>query len=489
MDGGATAPDLAAAPERRRLPLPGRPLGLRARILLGFVAMLALATVASVLVARQLVVEQLDHRIDRDLVQETQELRRLAGGVDPATGRPFGARVRRIFDVFFARNVASRNEAMLAFAGGELYRRSGLVGDVALEDDPRLVERWATVREPERGSARTAAGEVEYRATPLVFDGDVLGVFVVAHFGERERQDVESAIWAAGGVGLAILLIGSVLAWRLTSRILRPVGLVTRTARSLSETDLSRRIPVEGDDEVAELASTFNGMLDRLEAAFAAQRRFLDDAGHELRTPITIVRGHLELLGDDPEERRQTVELVTDELDRMARLVDDLITLAKAERVDFLARQEVDGEELLQEVFAKATALGDRRWRLGETASGTVLADRQRLTQAVLQLAENAVSHTRPGDEIALSSRLEGGRFELAVRDTGPGAPPAERERLFDRFARGASRTRSDGSGLGLSIVRAIAEAHGGSARVGDAPGGGAVFTISIPVRGGREAG
>ena len=114
MDGGTTAPDLAVAPERRRLPLPGRPLGLRARILLGFVAMLALATVASVLVARQLVVEQLDNRIDRDLVQETQELRRLAGGVDPATGRPFGARVRRIFDVFFARNVASRNEAMLA---------------------------------------------------------------------------------------------------------------------------------------------------------------------------------------------------------------------------------------------------------------------------------------------------------------------------------------------------------------------------------------
>jgi signal transduction histidine kinase len=485
VDGGTTAPELTAAPERRRPALPRR-LGLRARILLGFVVMLALATVGSVLVARQLVLEQLENRIDRDLVQETQELRRLAGGVDPATARPFGGRVRRIFDVFFERNVASRNEAILAFVGGELYRRSAPVSTYRLDDDAELTGRWATLRDAESGHLETPGGDLDYRATPLLFAGRPLGVFVVVHFSQQEREDVESAIRAAGGVGIAILLIGSILAWRLTSRILRPVGLVTRTARSLSETDLSRRIPVEGDDEVAELAATFNGMLDRLETAFAGQRRFLDDAGHELRTPITIVRGHVELLGDDPGERRETVELVTDELDRMSRLVDDLITLAKAERVDFLSREELDAEDLVREIFAKATALGERRWRLGETASGTVLADRQRLTQAVLQLAENAVSHTGEGDEIVLSSRHDEGRLELTVRDTGPGVPPAERERVFERFARGGHRTRRDGSGLGLSIVRAIAEAHGGTARVVDAPRGGAAFTISIPT--GREA-
>ena len=108
------------------------------------------------------------------------------------------------------------------------------------------------------------------------------------------------------------------------------------TARSISETDLTRRIPVSGRDEIAELARTFNAMLDRLEAAFATQRAFVSDASHELRTPITIVRGHLELLGDDPQERRETIALVTDELDRMSRFVDDLLLLAKAERDDFL---------------------------------------------------------------------------------------------------------------------------------------------------------
>ena len=116
----------------------------------------------------------------------------------------------------------------------------------------------------------------------------------------------------------------------------RPAAALGDTARSISETDLSRRIPVTGNDEIAELARTFNAMLDRLERAFATQRAFVSDASHELRTPITIVRGHLELLGDDPEERRETVALVTDELDRMSRFVDDLLLLARAEREDFL---------------------------------------------------------------------------------------------------------------------------------------------------------
>jgi signal transduction histidine kinase len=476
-------PVRAAAAEALRRPFRGRRVpGLRARILLGFVAILALATLASVVVARQLVLSQLDRRVDAELIQETQELRRLAGGVDPQTGSPFGTRVRRIFDVYLQRNIASRGEALLTFVDGRPYRRSGNVSVYRLDRDPALVQRWAMLRRADRGRVETPAGEVDYRAVPLVQGGGVRGVFVVAHFREAERRELESAIRAAGGVGLAILLVGSILAWRMTDRVLRPVGLVTRAARSASETDLSRRIPVEGDDEVAELAATFNDMLARLELAFAAQRQFLDDAAHELRTPITIVRGHLELLGDDPEERRETVELVTDELDRMSRLVDDLLVLAKAERLDFLAKEDVDVEELTHELFAKSVALGDRRWRLGGTGSGTVVADRQRLTQAVLQLAENAVAHTGPGDEIVLSSSTADGALAISVGDTGPGVPPADRERIFERLARGKAGGRGDGgAGLGLSIVRAIAEAHGGRAEVDGRPGAGAVFTIVIP--------
>ena len=116
---------------------------------------------------------------------------------------------------------------------------------------------------------------------------------------------------AVGGVGIALLLLGTLLAWRLADRVIRPVTELTETARAISETDLSARIPAQGRDQVAQLAVTFNEMLDRLERAFGAQRRFVDDAGHELRTPITIVRGHLELLEDDPADREASLALVS----------------------------------------------------------------------------------------------------------------------------------------------------------------------------------
>ena len=130
-------------------------------------------------------------------------------------------------------------------------------------------------------------------------------------------------------MGIGVLLLASLLAWVVAGRVLAPLRVLRDTARSIGESDLTRRIPVEGDDELAGLARTFNEMLDRLEAAFASQKAFISDAGHELRTPITIIRGHLDVMGDDPEERRETLELVSDELDRMGRLVNDLLLLAK----------------------------------------------------------------------------------------------------------------------------------------------------------------
>ena len=467
----------------RRLPLPV--LGVRTRIVLGFVAVLALATVASVVVARQVAVAQIDSRISDALAQEARELQRVAAGRDPATGRPFDGDVRRIFDVFLGRNSPSPNEALLTFVDGEPYRRSAPVDDYRLDSDPELVARWSDLVDTERGRVNgTPAGDVEYLAVPFL-DGDrTAGVFVVAIFREGEEKSIDAVTLATGAVGFAILLIGSILAWRLADRILRPVRLVTRTAQSISESDLQRRIPVEGRDEIAELAETFNGMLERLDAAFTAQRRFLDDAGHELRTPITIVRGHLELIGGDPAERRETITLVTDELDRMARLVDDLLTLAKAERLDFLEREPVELSALTDTLLAKARALGDRGWTLDAGGEGTIVGDRQRLTQAVMQLAENAVRHTTPGDEIAIGTSATDREARLWVRDTGPGIPPGLEERVFERFARGRETPRSTSSGLGLSIVRAIADAHGGRVELLSEPERGSTFTIVLPRNG-----
>ena len=458
------------------------PTGLRARILAWFIGVFAVATLASVLVTREVLLLRLDQRIDRDLVQESAELRRLARGNDPETGRPFGERAARIFEVFLERNVPSRHEALITFVGGEPYLRSRQVVPYRLDRDPALVERWGRLRTPERGRAETPAGRVEFLAVPLIRDREVAGTFVAAIFRDRASEEVGAVVRAAGGVGLAFLLLGSLVAWRLADRVVRPVAALERTARTITETDLTQRIPVRGNDEVAQLATTFNAMVARLERAFRSQRAFLDDAGHELKTPLTIVRGHLELLESDPAEREATLALVLDELDRMGRIVDDLLLLAQREQPDFLRLETVDVEALTSELHAKLSALGPRDWVVEGHGRGVIVADRQRLTQALVQLALNAARHAPGTEPICLGSSVRDGEAHFWVRDRGPGIAPADLERIFERFGRGTSSARADGAGLGLPIVRSIAEAHHGRVDVASRPGEGATFTLVVPV-------
>jgi two-component system, OmpR family, sensor kinase len=183
-------------------------------------------------------------------------------------------------------------------------------------------------------------------------------VFVVAQFLEPQLAQVRESARIAILANLIVLGAASLLAYAATGRLLRPVRLVTETANTISETDLSRRIEVDGDDEISQLARTFNAMLDRLEEAFASQRRFFDDAGHELRTPITIVRGNLELLPDEPEARARVLTMVTAELDRMARMVKDLLTLAKSERPDFLTTERVELHALMSDTHRDGPGTG-----------------------------------------------------------------------------------------------------------------------------------
>ena len=475
----------SARPLRDRLrPRRGRlsPPSLRLRVLAWFVLLLAAATLASVLVTRQVLLSRLDQRIDAELVQESLELRKLvADGVDPETGEGFGPDVRRIFTVYLERNVPSPNEALITFVDGKPFLRSAQVVPFRLDQDPELVARWGAVRGPDRDQIQTPAGRVEFLAVPLQAGGRTSGVFVAAIFRDRQQAEADAAVRAATAVGLAVLLLGSLLAWRLASNVADPVAALTRTARSITETDLSRRIPVRGRDEVAQLAATFNEMLNRLERAFGSQRQFLDDVGHELRTPLTIVRGHLELLEDDPEDRRETLDLVMDELDRMRRIVNDLLLLAKREQSDFLNLTTVEVGALTEELHAKVAALGTQQWELDGRGRGVVVADRQRLTQAVVQLAQNAVRYGGEDGPIALGSVVADGEARFWVRDHGPGIPPEQQEQLFERFRKGPGRPWSEAAGLGLAIVKAIAEAHHGRVEV-LSPGSGSTFTLVIPV-------
>lgn len=456
---------------------------IRFRLLGWFIALLTLAGAGSVLVVREILLNRLDERIDRELVQETKELRALAAGNDPETGEPFGDRVRKIFSVYLERNTPSRNEALITFVNGQPFLRSRPVVPYRLDKDADLVERWGDLTASERGRVATPAGAVEFLAVPIRSGGETSGVFVVAIFRDLERRETDSAIAGAAGTGLFVLLVGSLLAWRLADMILTPVQNVRETARSISETDFSKRIEVEGRDEISELANTFNEMLDRIERSFQTQKKFIDDASHELRTPITIIRGHLETLEADPEDRERTIALVLDELGRMSRLVDDLLLLARSERPDLLDLDVVDVETLTSDVHAKAGALGSRNWVLKQTAQGRIVGDRQRLTQALIQLSQNALQHTEEGDVIEIGSELRNGRARFWVRDEGSGVPIAEQERIFQRFARGRDGRRGGpGAGIGLAIVRAIARAHNGNVDLDSAPGRGSTFSLVIPV-------
>jgi two-component system OmpR family sensor kinase len=471
---------------RSRWP-PHLPASARTRILASFIVLLTFSTLVGFVALRQLLVARAGERVDDALVQETREFRRLAAdGRDPRTGQPFGSRVKPIFDVYLARNVPSEREIFYTFVNGRPYLKSA---------SPRLrtlqlegIEELGRVRDSVAGERETPGGDrYRYMAVPIRTEGGTDGVFAVVIDLSGELEEVSDALGVAAGVSLFVLLVASGLAWLIAGRVLAPLSDLSDTAQAISETDLTRRIDAEGDDELADLARTFNAMLDRLEAAFASQKSFLSDAGHELRTPITIIRGHLELMDEDPEQRRETVALLMDELDRMSRLVDDLLLLARAGRPDFLRAEVVDVGDLTRELFAKASGLAQRDWRLEHVGAGLIVADRQRITQALMNLSQNAVAHTDDGDSIKLGSRLDNGVVHLWVRDTGAGVSEQDSARIFERFFRGDGR-RGEGAGLGLAISRAIAEAHGGRVELDSRPGRGAHFTVVIPTEPPKEA-
>jgi len=460
--------------------------GIRVRVLVGSLLLAVLALGANLLVIRQVLLNRLDAQIEEDLVQEVEEVRNLAAtGVNRQTGEPFGDDVEAIFDAFLETNVPVAGEAFYTLVAGRPHRYSA-EAPARLLDDAQLVDRWAALEAPLRATAETAAGEARTLAVPLRTTSGVGGVFVVAAFPREARADLEASLRSVTVTSALVLVLAGAAAWALAGRIVRPVGELTRAARATSESDLTSRIPVEGNDELAELGRTFNDMLDRLERAMRDQRQFLDAVAHELRTPLTIARGHLELAGDDPAEQAATAALVTEELDRMTRYVEDLLVLAKAEQPDFLHHVPFDVGELVEALADRARALGPRRWVLDEhprPGLAAAVADTGRLEQALLSLLTNAVQHTHPEDEIGLGATMDATSVTFRVRDTGPGVDESIRDQIFERGRRGsASATaRPEGTGLGLAIVATIAGRHGGDVRVESTPGGGATFVLTIP--------
>jgi signal transduction histidine kinase len=264
---------------------------------------------------------------------------------------------------------------------------------------------------------------------------------------------------------------------------LRPVGLLSREAAAISSLDAERRLPVVGgDDEIARLAATLNQMLARLQVAFARERAFVDDASHELRTPLAVLRGEIELaLGalDDRDELEQSLRAAMTQAERLTRLAEDLLLLAR-DRDGTLAvnRQPVDLSDLLR---AEAAGLGAALKIAIEVSGEPVVldADPSRLRQVFANLAANSAAAR--ASHVRVSVRREHGDVVIEWADDGLGFPPALLESAFERFVRGDTARTESGAGLGLSIVRAIAAAHGGSVSLGNGPPlGGAVVSVSV---------
>jgi two-component system OmpR family sensor kinase len=304
----------------------------------------------------------------------------------------------------------------------------------------------------------------------------------------RAQRSVAASFLIAGAIGLGLVLVASYLAGAVVSAPLRRMA---RVAARVDDGDLHPRmvLPPSAGREIRVLADSFNHMLDRLAAAFAQQREFVADASHELRTPLTVIGGQLEVLAAQHDPSREDIQrvqrLVSAEIARTSRLVDDMLLLASSEHQNFLRRQTIDLAPFIHDLWTATTAGDDRRFELGRVPAGWLDCDPDRLAQALRNLIDNGLSHTAaPDGHVCLDTSVLGsGAVRFTVSDDGPGIPEGQRERIFDRFHRtDEARDRvAGGAGLGLAIVRAIAEAHGGSVRAVAPVVTGARFELDIP--------
>ena len=323
-------------------------------------------------------------------------------------------------------------------------------------------------------------------ATPVQRDGRRLLLIV----GDTRQNDLETLasfrneLLIAGPIAL---LLASLAGYLLAGIALRPVEAMRSRAAAISAATPGERLPVPAThDELERLGVTLNEMLDRLEDALRRERDFVADAGHELRTPLALLRTELELaLRHDlsADELRGAVRVSVEDVDRLARLADDLLLIARSERGELpLQVETVQADELLASVARKFQwrADAERRPLAHEAPAKLRLhADRLRVEQALGNLVDNALRHG--GGTVLLRAEAVNGRVELHVEDGGAGFPPAFLEHAFERFSRPDAARERGGAGLGLSIVRTIAEAHGGGADAANVPGGGADVWLAVP--------
>nr|WP_238718387.1 ATP-binding protein [Petrachloros mirabilis] len=453
-------------------------------MLLYVLTMLAAVGVA-VPIFRTLLFQDVDRRVQTRLLAELEDFQATYQRWDAAAPETDEA-LHAFIEDFLASEIPEDDNFHIVILNGEFFRANPMPLPAVIQPRSKLVQQWTTLTEATQGKISDVdpkVGSVLYHTYVLETNDIPRGLFVAAHLSAGERTEALASVAVFIKVAIGVVALSFLLAWVASRQLFKPVQELALTARSISETDLSGRIEVQGSGELAELIDIFNAMMNRVQSAFESQRNFINDAGHELLTPLTIIQGHLEVMGDDSEDQAATLTLVMDELDRMSRFVNDLLLLAKAEQPDFLQLETIEVAEFTEAVFAKVAVLADRQWQLGNCGKGILVGDRQRLAGALINLAKNAAQHTQPTDIIELGSATLGNQVRFWVRDTGEGIAPRDQTRIFERFARAANSFRkSEGAGLGLAIVLTIANSHYGTVELVSQLGVGSTFTLVIPL-------
>ena len=471
--------------------LPTRTVTIGTRVMWAIVLVSSIALVMCGAIVWALGLSSVSADATNRLEHSRDRIRQLAADrKDPSSGQPLED-VSAVLRTHIQRTAEGRGEAELGFVGTDASTKLTWVSadNVSFrpEQDKELLTRvssQAAASESVIETVRTPTSSYRVLVVPLQGGAQRGALVHVIDLKVAESQLRRTmAFYAAAAVFTVALVTG--LAWFAVERLLRPIEQLRRATESIGEEDLTTRVPVKGRDDLTALAAAVNRMLDRVQTSVEAQRNLLDDVGHELRTPIAVVRGHLELTDPaDPEDVRQTQLLALDELDRMGMLVGDLILLAKSVQSDFVTPVDTDVAELTELVFDKSLALGERRWKMESAAFTRAMVDPTRITQAWLQLVANAVRYSEHCSTVSLGSAVRDGHLQMWVRDEGIGIAPEDIDLVRQRFKRTAGAQKlASGTGLGLSIVETIVAAHSGRLDILSEVGRGSVFTMVIPLK------
>lgn len=472
----------------------GSKVSARLRIVGWIVLTTAVALLAVTVSMRSIMSGQVAEAANVGITQEIEEFRTFAAeGVDPETARPFSS-VGELMERYLARQQPTAGEAIIAHANGQVLTAGTAANQAGtwLADDPVLLSRilddskTSGVVESSRGTVRWAKAEAKDAAGDSA--SSQRAHLVVAHFVAGAQEEANRQAILLFGVAAGGLALTAGIAWLAAGQIMRPIRTMSEAAESITANDLSARVPIEGRDDLAQLAKTLNAMLDRVEASHLAQRHFIAEAREHLGSPQRKLEAALQQLNEEQlsqKQRSKTIRSAQANISLMGQTLADLELLAQSSDPDFIQPRTVPVGEVTADVAAAAARPGaypDRRFRIVESAKAQAWLDPLRISQAMHQLIQNAVAHTCDGESIRIGSSATAGMVNFWVANDGPALDPQQARSLLENY-RSAPGTGEHGSGmgLGLAVVKAVAQAHGGTAWVESGNGHGTSFGFSLP--------